>query len=137
MRKAVFSALAMICAAAASHAQSATEDIARRTVERRAIEAVNWGIPAVNYDRMYQAMVRDAKGGFNQIVYWSGFSDWKNQTLTPNPDTIYLMPFFDNSKGAGPMVLEIPPALAGRVDHRHASWIAGSWRSKMSGLPGR
>jgi hypothetical protein len=45
------------------------EDLACRTIERRAIEAVNWGMPAVNYDRMYQAMVRDAKGAFNQIVY--------------------------------------------------------------------
>jgi hypothetical protein len=35
--------------------------------------------------------------------------DWKNQTLTPNPDVIYLMPFF-NTKDAGPIVLEIPAA---------------------------
>jgi hypothetical protein len=35
--------------------------------------------------------------------------DWKNQTLTPNPDVIYLMPFF-NTKGVGPVVLEVPPA---------------------------
>ncbi len=80
-------------------------------VERRAIEAVNWGMPAVNFDQMYQAMVRDAKGGKNQIVYWSRLFDWKNQTLTPNPDVIYVMPFFD-TKEAGPMVLELPPASA-------------------------
>lgn len=84
------------------------EDLTRRTIERRAIEAVNWGMPAVNYDRMVQAML-GANGAFNQVVYWSGFSDWRNQTLTPNPDVVYFKPFFD-TKDAGPMVIEIPPA---------------------------
>jgi hypothetical protein len=81
----------------------------RQGIERRAIEAINWGMPAVNYDLMRQAMCRDARGEMNQIVYWSRLFDWKNQTLTPNPDVIYAMPFFDLST-AGPMVIEIPPA---------------------------
>ncbi len=34
-----------------------------------------------------------AKGASNQVVYWSRLPDWKNQTLTPNPDVIYLMSF--------------------------------------------
>ena len=81
----------------------------RRSIERRAVEAINWGMPAVNYDLMRQAMHRDAGGEMNQIVYWSRPFDWKNQTLTPNPDVIYVMPFFDLSE-VGPMVIEIPPA---------------------------
>ena len=81
----------------------------RKGIERRAIEVINWGMPAVNYDLMRQAMCRDARGEMNQIVYWSRLFDWKNQTLTPNPDVIYAMPFFDLST-AGPMVIEIPPA---------------------------
>jgi len=81
----------------------------RKEIERRAIEAMNWGMPAVNYDLMRQAMCRDARGEMNQIVYWSRLFDWKNQTLTPNPDVIYAMPFFDLST-AGPMVIEIPSA---------------------------
>ena len=80
---------------------------------RRAFEAVIWGMPAVNFDLMYQAMVQ-TKGEWNQIVFWSRLLDWKNQTLTPNPDTIYLMPFF-NTKDVGPMVLEIPPADGGSI----------------------
>ncbi len=68
---------------------------------------------------MFQAM-HDAKADFNQVVYRSRPVSWKNQTLTPNPDTIYLMPFY-NTKDAGPMVLEIPPAgeeesITGSVD---------------------
>jgi hypothetical protein len=88
--------------------------LAERTLHRRAVEAVIWGMPAVNYDLMYQAMVRDAKAGAgtNKIVYWSRLSDWKNQTLTPNPDAVYFMPFFD-TKDVGPAVLEIPPADEG------------------------
>ena len=64
------------------------KELARRTIERRAIEAVSWGMPAVNFDLMLQAMRRDAKArsGSNLVVYWSRPSEWKNQTLTPNPD---------------------------------------------------
>ena len=58
---------------------------------------------------MLQAAINSAKSAPNQIVYWSRLFDWKNQTLTPNPDVIYVMPFF-NTKDAGPMVLELPAA---------------------------
>jgi hypothetical protein len=84
-------------------------DLAERAVHRRAVEAAIWGMPAVNYQLMYEEMVRKVKGGFNQVLCWSRLLDWKNQTLTPNPDVIYLMPFF-NTKDVGPVVLEIPPA---------------------------
>jgi hypothetical protein len=66
-------------------------------------------MPAVNYQMMYDASVRAGGPGDNQIVYWPGLLDWKNQTLTPNPDVIYVMPFF-NTKDVGPVVLEVPPA---------------------------
>ena len=46
------------------------QDLARRTIERRAVEAVIWGMPAVNAELMFQA-VHEAKGDFNQVVYWS------------------------------------------------------------------
>jgi hypothetical protein len=94
------------------------EELALRTVERRAVEAVIWGMPAVNFQRMKQAAL-DAKAGPNQIVYWSRPANWKDQTLTPNPDTIYFNPFYDVTKG--PVVLEIPPvegdrSITGSVD---------------------
>ncbi len=87
-------------------------DLAERTIYRRAVEAVIWGMPAVNYHLMYQEMANRTKGRFNQVLYWSRLLDWKNQTLTPNPDVIYLMPFF-NTKDVGAVVLEIPPADEG------------------------
>jgi len=90
--------------------------LADRTLHRRAVEAVIWSTPAVNYDLMYQAMVRDTKAGegSNKVVYWSRLFDWKNQTLTPNPDSIYFMAFM-NTKDVGPVVLEIPPAEEGSI----------------------
>src|SRR5690348_8230933 len=91
------------------------DDLARRVIEHRAIEAVIWGMPVVNFDLMLQAMINSAGGKPNQIVYWSRLPDWKNQTLTPNPDVIYAMPFF-NTRDVGPMVLEIPPADDGVIN---------------------
>lgn len=81
---------------------------------RRAIEAALWGIPYVNYRLMARAAERLGAAP-NQIVYWSRLFDWRNQTLTPNPDVVYLMPFIDTTT-TGPMVLEIPPADGGAVN---------------------
>ncbi|MFL5021159.1 MAG: DUF1254 domain-containing protein [Microvirga sp.] len=119
-------AMASLSAVAQGQPPSTASDLVDRTIARRAVEAVNWGIPAVNYDRMVQAMIRDAKGDFNQIVYWSGFLDSKNQTLTPNPDTIYFKPFF-NTKDVGPVVLEIPPADDGSI----TGTIMDSWQAAL------
>jgi hypothetical protein len=100
--------------------QLSKEELNRRTIERRTVEAVIWGMPAVNYDLMRQEMFAKTKGKENEILYWSRPLDWKNQTLTPNPDAIYFMGFF-NTKEAGPVVLEIPPAdggsLAANIDN--------------------
>ena len=115
MSRTFIAALALICATASPRAQDfSTEDLALRTIERRAVETVIWGMPAVNTDLMLQAMIGSAKGKPNQIVYWSRLLDWKNQTLTPNTDTIYVMPFI-NTKDVGPVVLEIPPADEGSI----------------------
>ena len=113
MKRIVLAALGFIAVTVTANAQAPTaDDIARRSIERRAVEAAIWGMPAVNYNLMYQEMVTKTKGGFNQVLYWSRLLDWKNRTLTPNPDVIYLMPFF-NTKDVGPVVLEIPPADEG------------------------
>ncbi len=93
--------------------------LTERTLHRRAVEAVIWGMPAVNAELMFEAM-RAAKADFNQVVYWSRPINWKDQTLTPNPDTIYLNPYY-NTKDVGPIVLEIPPAsdeesITGSID---------------------
>jgi hypothetical protein len=98
----------IVATSALAHAQ-----LDENSVHRRAVEAVIWGMPVVNYDLMYQAAVQ-ANGGFNRIIYWSRLPDWKIQTLTPNPDSIYLTPFI-NTKNVGPMVVEIPPVDQGSI----------------------
>ena len=82
-------------------------DVHAATVLRRAVEAAIWGTPAVNFLVMAEAAL-GAGCDSNEIAYWSRPLDWHNQTLTPNPDAISLMPFI--SVHEGPVVLDIPAA---------------------------
>jgi hypothetical protein len=99
---------------------------AERTLHSRAIEAVLWGMPAVNAQLMYDA-VKQVGSDFNQVVYWSQPLSWKNQTLTPNPNTIYVFPFY-NTK-SGPMVLEIPPA---DQEHSITGSVDDAWQTPLA-----
>ena len=110
MKQAVL-VFALLTASVPAFAQNMSSDeLNRRTVQRRAVEAAIWGMPAVNYDLMLQEMLTKTAGKVNQVIYWGRPLDWKNQTLTPNPDTIYFMSFFNT--GDGPIVIEVPPADA-------------------------
>lgn len=101
-------AVALTVLAASSLAQDySTEDLASRAIERRAVEAVIWGMPAVNYDLMLQEMLTKTDGKVGQVIYWGRPLDWHNQTLTPNPDALYFISFFNTQ--AGPVVLDLPP----------------------------
>src|SRR5690349_8862728 len=121
MLKTFWVAFALVSAAAFAQAESFTaEELANRNIERRAVEAVIWGMPAVNYDLMLQEALRKTGAKQNEIVFWSRPVDWHNQTLTPNPDALYFMIFF-NTKDAGPVVIDVPPAddsgsLAANID---------------------
>jgi hypothetical protein len=127
MNRLALAALALIFTSASAHTQNFTPDeLARRTVERRAVEAVIWGMSAVNYDLMLQQMLTKTKGEVNQFIYWSRPVDWKNQTLTPNPDAIYFMTFF-NTKDVGPIVIEVPPAEGGSL----AANIDDVWQAAL------
>ncbi|MDR5781272.1 DUF1254 domain-containing protein [Caballeronia sp. LZ065] len=99
---------------------------AQRVIERRAIEAVIWGMPAVNTELMLQAMLRSTAARQNEMVYWSRPVNWKNQTLTPNPDSIYFMSFFD-LRQSGPLVIEVPPADNGSL----AANIVTTWQMPL------
>jgi hypothetical protein len=96
------------------------------SLERRATETVIWGMPAVNTELMRQAMLKTTTAKDNEIVYWSKPADWKNQTLTPNPDSIYFMSFFD-TRASGPLVIEIPPAEGGSL----AGNIVTTWQMPL------
>ena len=103
--------LTVVCAVTSVQAQNLTaEGLARRTIERRAVEAVIWGMPVVNYDLMLQEMLSKTNGKVNEVIYWGRPLDWMNQTLTPNPDALYFMAFFNTKDG--PIVLDLPPGDA-------------------------
>lgn len=52
----------------ATQAQNySAEELHSRAVERRAVEAAIWGIPAVNYERMLQAAMENG-AKLNQVV---------------------------------------------------------------------
>ena len=107
--RATIAALALSFLSATAIAQAAPPD--DRLARGRAVEAVIWGMPVVNYDLMLQEMLTKTPGKVNQVIYWGKPLDWHNQTLTPNPDTLYFMTFL-NTKDIGPIVIEIPPADA-------------------------
>jgi hypothetical protein len=111
----------------AKQSQAASfQDLERQILQHRAIEAMIWAMPAVNRDLMYQAMLRETKARDNQMLYWSRLLDWKNQTLTPNTDVIYLTPYFD-TKDVGPVVIEIPPADGGVIN----GTIMDAWQTPL------
>ena len=106
--KTVLCAFALSAAATCALAQnSSSDDLAGRTIERRAVETAIWGMPAVNYDLMLQEMLAKTPGKVGQVIYWGRPLDWHNQTLTPNPDALYFMAFFNTKDG--PIVLDLPP----------------------------
>ncbi len=109
-----FIPVAFFCLTSVAIASEPSHENSAQFVEGRALEAVIWGMPAVNYDLMLQQMRGKLGGQENEIVFWSRLPTWKNQTLTPNPDAVYSMAFF-NTKDVGPVVLEIPPADTGSI----------------------
>jgi hypothetical protein len=118
MKKTVLTVLALLASMVTVSAQDASADDANaRLVRARAVEAVIWGMPAVNADLMLQEALK-AGAKPNDIVFWSKPVNWKNQTLTPNPDAIYFMSFWNVKDG--PVVIDIPPAeggsFAGNID---------------------
>jgi hypothetical protein len=108
MRRTAIVGLALALTAPATGQNFSAEDLNNRQIQRRAVEAVIWGMPAVNTELMLQEMLTKTAGKMNQVIYWGHLLDWHNQTLTPNPDAIYFMAFF-NTKDVGPIVFDIPP----------------------------
>jgi hypothetical protein len=112
MMKTLFTALifSFVWAASAPAQNPSTDELNQRLIKSRAVEAVIWGMPAVNYDLMRQEMLTKTAGKVGQVIYWGRPLDSKNQTLTPNPDVLYFMVFFSTKDG--PIVLDLPPGDA-------------------------
>lgn len=95
-------------------------------VERRAIEAVIWGIPTVNFEAMREAYFRDAGARYNDIIYWSKNPDAKMQMLTPNTTSHYAYANFNLR--AGPVIFDLPPFEGIGMYHN----LADAWQTAVA-----
>src|SRR5262249_18513496 len=102
--------LATVVSVTSAAAQtSRPEDLNRQALQQRAIDAAIWGMTIVSVNAMRRAFFRDAKANYNDIVFWSKPSDWKNQTTAPNTSARYV--YFNFNTKDGPVVVDIPPAV--------------------------
>jgi len=126
LASAVFIGLLLLAHPAAAQTAKAftPEELASRTVYRRGVDAVIWGVPAVNLDMMRQAYFRDAKASYNDIVWWPKGAGWQNQSLDVDTSVRYLF-IFSNTKKYGPMVLDLPP---GDASSQFLGTIMDSWQ---------
>ena len=95
---------------AASSATAQEQTIHERMFHSRAVEAVVWAMPLLNF-KGYRDGHASVGVGYNDIAYHSKIQDWKFQTATPNNTTPYVNCYW--SIKDGPMVVEIPPSADG------------------------
>jgi len=107
---ALLGVLAITSALAADSPSS--DELAKRTIQRRAVEAAIWGQPIVMFDAMRQAYLRDAKAKYNDLIWWPKGADWKSQDLTPNTVARYIF-FNGNTAVDGPVAFELPGGSGG------------------------
>lgn len=110
-RRAAAISIAFLMTASSAFAQT-TEGPDGRLVMRRAVDAAIWGLPALNFDAARQAYFRDGGAKYNDIIWWPKGSSWKNQSLTANTSVRYMYAF-SNTRDDGPIVVDLPPAIAG------------------------
>jgi len=84
--------------------------IGDRVTHYRAIDAIVWAMPLLNF-KTFRDGHADLGVGYNDIAYNSLVQDWKFQAATPNDNTPYV-DFFWTVKD-GPVVVEIPPSAEG------------------------
>ena len=82
------------------------ETIHERMFHSRAVEAVVWAMPLLNFKGFRDAHAA-AGVGPNDVTYHSQIQNWKFQTATPNNTTPYVNFYWNIAKG--PVVVELPP----------------------------
>ena len=68
MRRSLLAFMMLVLTGAGAGANP-PDELLRRSQERRAVEAVIWGMPAVNTELMYDQMLK-AGGNPGQVIYW-------------------------------------------------------------------
>jgi membrane-bound lytic murein transglycosylase MltF len=88
-----------------------SEELNRRMLEWRAVEAVIWGRPIVSLHAMRRAYFRDRKAKHGNVIWWPKGNAWKNQSLTINTNVRNLHLFLNKTER--PVVLDLPQAANG------------------------
>jgi hypothetical protein len=78
-----------------------------RTLHRRAVEAVIWGVPAVAMAAFRKSLI-GVGADYNQVVYVSKPLEARHEFITANNNTPYVCSVLDTR--GGPVVLELPAA---------------------------
>ena len=80
MKRFLWSAMMLAISATGVVAQdSSLASLERRAIDRRAVEAVIWGMPVVNADLMLQARLASTEAKENEVVYWLRPVNWKTR----------------------------------------------------------
>ncbi|MEJ1972507.1 MAG: DUF1214 domain-containing protein [Lacunisphaera sp.] len=122
---------AFLPAISASGKEFTSTELNERTLQRRAVEATIWGMPAVSLAAMRESLKRDLDANFGDIVYFSQVAEPRHELLTANNQTPYVLTVLDLRQGA--MVLEVPPASAKTVFFGSA---VDSWQVPLADLGG-
>ncbi len=97
-------------------------ELARHTLQRRAVEAAIWGMPIVSVDAMRRGFF-GVGGKYGDIAYFSKPADWKFQLTTPNSSSLYV--YFNFNLKDGPVVLDFPATVgAGMFGSLMDAWQA-------------
>jgi hypothetical protein len=108
------------------------EDVAWRFQQGRAVQAVIWGMPAVNMDVLRRAVTTATPAKVNEPVLWSRPIDAMAQVLTPDPHVVTGMVFV-NTKDAGPVVIEVPGGEGGVAV---GGVIVDAWQTVLADIGG-
>ena len=112
MKKYIVSAIMFILMSSQTALIGAQElNTQERMKHRRAVEAIVWSMPLINFMAMRDGLKRDAGVGFNDVAYNSRVQNWKLQIPTPNNTTPYIMTFWNLKDG--PVVIDIPASGEG------------------------
>jgi len=108
--------------AAPAEAQNfSADDLARRTIERRAVEAAIWACRWSTPTRCGRHIPR-CRGEVQRHLLLLETQDSKFQVTTPNASTNYI--YFNYNLKDGPVVIEIPAAVdAGLLGSMVDAWM--------------
>ena len=95
--------------AAALMPRGSEQEVQLQTLQRRAIDAALWGMPAASM-AAFRRSLAGVGAGYNDVLYFSKPLEARHEFITANNNTPYVATALDLHQG--PMVIEVPAASA-------------------------